>query len=266
MKRSTMDGCKWVRATLATIAVVGMAAGATACSAEDGTISTDDAVGAGLEIHFPVAYSAFDGTHTFKVPATVTGVKGVKWSASDPSMVDLEPNSNGTDVMITTKKAGAVDIIAKSGGLSGSARLTITQFPAQMWEDGNDRYNNGIVWERKKDGKRGGQAKTIACTTCHGKTDGNGDIEHTPTQTAGYTDADLITIFTQGKKPPGVEQRIMPFDRWNKLHQWQMTDNERNGLVVYLRALTPKAQGVVDFGMGHGGGGKGGWRDGGASK
>lgn len=237
-----------VKRTVAAAAILGAA---SACSAPASSDLSADAVGASLEVHFPVAYSAYDGKHTFKLPATVTGVKGVKWSASDPSMVDLEPNSNGTDVMITMKKAGAVDIIAQSGNLSGSARLTITQFPPEMWDDGSDRYNNGIVWQRGPDGKRGGQNKQLACTNCHGKTDSSGDIEHTPTQTGGYSDTDLITIFTQGKKPAGVPQRIMPIERWSKLHQWQMTDNERNGLVVYLRSLTPKEQGAVDFG-GHG--------------
>lgn len=238
-------------------------AAAVACSGPAAEVDSDD-VTAALEIKFPTAYSAFDGKHTFKLPAAVDGVKGVRWSASDPSMVDLEPSANGSTVMITMKKAGEVDIIAKSGALTGRSHLTINEYSPDAWDDGNDRYNNGIVWERNKDGSRGGKNATLACSNCHGKTDGNGDIEHTPMQTGGYSAQDLITIFTKGQKPAGVAQRIMPAERWNKLHQWQMTDSERDGLVVYLRSLTPKSQGPVDFG----GRGKGGGRDrdGGASK
>jgi hypothetical protein len=234
-----------------------------ACSAPAEDASANGALTSGtLQIQFPVAYSANDGQHSFKLPAMVEGVGGIQWSASDPSVVDFEPNSNGSQVMMTTRKAGIVTITARAGNLVGTARLTVTQAPPQLWEDGKDRYNNGIVWERKPDGQRGGQNKQLACTNCHNKAaqgNGSGDIEHTPTQTAGYSDQDLVMIMTQGTKPPGIPNRVMAFDRWTKLHRWQMTENEKNGLIVYLRSLTPESQGPVDFG----GGGHGKW-DGGA--
>jgi hypothetical protein len=70
-------------------------------------------------------------------------------------------------------------------------------------------------------------------------------------QTGGYTDDELVTIFTKGVKPDGVPQRIMPFTQWHKIHQWAMDDYAVKGIVVYLRTLEPKSQGAVDFG-GHG--------------
>ena len=220
-----------------------------------------------LDVLFSPAYSAHDGEHEFKIPLSVTGVKNVKWSASDPDMVDLEPQSNGI-VMVTTRKAGTVTITAKNGSLAGSTELTITEATAEEWEAGNARYNNGIVLKRgeRRDGGGGGwdaapnpERQQAACTNCHAK--GKEDVEHTPMQTGGYSDEELVDIFTKGKKPAGAEQRIMPLERWQKIHQWTMDELAVKGLVVYLRSLEPKSQGPIDFG-GRGGGGKGG-RDGG---
>jgi hypothetical protein len=220
--------------------------------------------GGKLQIHFPVMYSAYDGTHTFQIPATVGGVSGVTWSASDMSMVDIEAAPDGGDVMITIKKAGMVTIRATAGGLAGEAPLTITQFTPAQWDSGSSRYNNGIsLSDLHMNPALAPERKMLACTNCHGAS--GMDIEHTPMQTGGYSDQDLVTIFTMGQKPPGVPQRIMPYDMWHRIHQWVMTDEEKTGLVVYLRALTPTPQGPVDFG-GHGmwGGGMGWWhRDGG---
>ncbi len=43
-------------------------------------------------------YSAYDGVHTFQVPAVVNGLDAsqiaISWSASDPSMVKLETDSH----------------------------------------------------------------------------------------------------------------------------------------------------------------------------
>lgn len=231
-----------------------------ACTAPMGDAGSSEAASTGsndLEILFSPAYSAFDGQHEFKVPAKVDGVKNVKWSASDPSMVDFDPQPDGT-VIITTRKAGKVTITAKNGGLSGTSELTITQATPEEWEAGNERYNNGVVLERRR-GDGGGsreQAKQAACTNCHGP--GSNDVEHTPMQTGGYTDEELVDIFTKGKKPAGVEQRIMPAERWSKIHQWSMTELATKGLVVYLRSLEPKSQGPVDWkGRGGHGGGRG---------
>ena len=218
--------------------------------------SDPGANGAQLSVLFPTMYSSFDGVHSFQVPAVVDGIKGATWSASDPSVVQLDPSADGASVMMTTKKAGQVTITATAGGITGSASLTVASTTSDLWDIGNKRYNNGIVppprdhdagWGAPMDG---GVRMMQACANCHAN--GAQDIEHTPEQTAGYSDADLIMIMTQGMKPAGVPQRIMPFDRWHMIHQWVMTDDEKNGLVVYLRALMPESQGpVVDWG-GHG--------------
>jgi len=251
---------------LAATCISVLASALYACSgAGDGAGSSESAsTDAELEIHFDTMYSAFDGQHDFKLPAVVTGVKKVKWSVSDPSIASIETQSDGS-AMISVLKAGTVDIIAKAGSVSGKAPLTITESQDNEWEAGNQRYNNGTVLQRPAKGDRDGggggggdgggggffKDKQLSCTNCHGAgaDKGSGDVEHTPTQTAGYSDEELITIFTKGQKPAGVPQRVMMDKaRWSKLHQWQMDEYAVKGIVVYLRSLEPKSQGDVDFG------------------
>lgn len=231
-----------------------------ACSSPEATGSSESAntEGEALEIQFPKMYSTFAAGHEAKVPAIVTGVSKVKWSVSDPDMADIETQSDGS-AMITVRKGGTVTIKAKAGGLTGEAQLVITEAKEGEWEAGDARYNNGKVLERgkgKRDGGSGGgggmpseEFKQQTCVSCHAKGGGESDdVEHTPMQTAGYSDAELISIFTEGKKPAGVEQRIMPAERWKKIHKWTMDEFAVKGIVVYLRTLEPKSQGPVDFG------------------
>lgn len=166
----------------------------------------------GVSIKFNPMYSGYDGVHTYQVPAVVDGVDpaSVVWGASDPSMVQFDPYVTG--IMITTKKAGNVQIIATvtSGGTTkcGTAPLTITAFTSAEWDLGNARYNNmvplsttslltmfdasipdgGLDGSYSYDGGDSGTCMSLpagfsnpfdnppsACTNCHGPV-GNGQI------------------------------------------------------------------------------------------
>jgi hypothetical protein len=229
-----------------------------------------------LSIAFNPMYSGYDGVHTYQIPATITNGNGaaaptsVKWSASDSSMVDLAPASNGIDVMITTKKAGMVTIIATAGDAIGKAPLTIAGYTADQWTTGQTRYTAGTPTSLRMQLRNdGGADKYVQCTSCHGNAPGSPAIEHTPQQTGGFTDAELKGIFEMGQLPAadlmvplfGGEAQFMSF------HQWMVaSDDEANGLIAYLRSLTPMAQGMIDFGgRGRGDGGMGFPRDAGAT-
>jgi len=233
-----------------------------ACSSGEGAVGSGESSATGaqdLVIHFPKMYSAFDGQHEFKVPVAVDSVKSVKWSVSDPEIADIERQADGT-AMLTMRRAGTVTVLAKAGSLEGSAELVVTAAKDGEWEAGNQRYNNGVVLKRgegRRDGGGGGAPppsdparKQASCTNCHGGAGGaDADVEHTPMQTAGYSDQELIDIFTKGKKPAGVKQRIVNSkERWQRMHQWEMDEFAVKGVVVYLRSLEPKSQGEVDFG------------------
>jgi hypothetical protein len=210
-----------------------------------------------LIIPFSPMYSAYDGVHVFEVPAVVNGIlpSAVSWTASDSTMVDLDPfvdRSGAAGVMVTARQPGTVEIVAGAGGLCGRTTLNITAASPDDWAAGNARYNDGVVL-RPGPGALAG-TKDAACTNCHGDTATNGPfrtVAHTPEQTGGFSDSDLIQIFRNGMIPPGgyFDPSIVPLAQWQTFHRWQMTDQEAKGLVVYLRSLTPAPQkGSSNFG------------------
>jgi hypothetical protein len=290
----------WNRATvLATLSLIGIACGSSSPSGKPGTagsVGTAGTSGAGgaattagdcpksaLSILFNPMYSAYDGMHMFQLPAVVNGIDPtavqVAWSASDPSMVALEPDSTTGGVMITMQKAGNVSIVATTGGLCGVAPLSITAATPADWMSGSDRYNTGVVLNRiptmRGDAGAmmvdGGTTQDAKCTDCHGDTASAGPfktVQHTPEQTGGFSDDDLMNIFQMGVVPKGgyFDTTIVSYARWQTFHKWDVGDSAK-GLVVYLRSLTPAAQtGVPNFGGRYDGGvrdGGFGMRDGG---
>jgi hypothetical protein len=215
-----------------------------------------------LTILFNPMYSAYDGVHMFQLPAVVSGLDPtqvqIDWSASDPSMVALEPDPTTGGVMITMQKAGNVNIVASAGSLCGVAPLSITDATPADWMAGSDRYNNGVVLNRLPVGGRGRpDAGTdggvdAKCTDCHGDTAAGPfkTVQHTPEQTGGFSDADLINIFQNATVPKGgyFDTTIVSYAVWQSFHKWDVGDSAK-GLVVYLRSLTPAAQtGAANFG------------------
>lgn len=201
---------------------------------------------------FSPMYSAFDGEHEFKVPAIVNGYTGVEWSAEDPTMVELVKNGDN-GVMITTRKAGTTRIIARAGSLSGSAEIHITEANPADWTLGEQRYNNGVPLPAFDPMAAMGMGFSIpddlSCKNCHGGGAMALSVEHTPQQTGGYSDDDLIAIFTMGQKPPTAGWRSgIPMFIYSMLHTWQATAEEQKGVIVYLRSLEPASQGDIDFG------------------
>ena len=88
----------------------------------------------------------------------------------------------------------------------------------------------------------------LKCTNCHSSGAKYFEVQHTPTQIAQISDADVATIFTKGMKPASVAFRVLPKDlqpRYVEMHHWMATDAEIKGLIVYLRSLTPKGQGDI---------------------
>jgi hypothetical protein len=266
------------------VGVVAVAAGAglAACSSTSGGGATPcTSANNVLEVAFNPMYSAYEPSHKYQVPAIVNGISGsVSWSASDMSAVSLAPDPDTGGIMITVNSAGTgtVTITATAGGLCGTSVLNITPAMTTDWMIGSARYNDGTALHFGHGGVMeptdGGGGP--ACTNCHGATATDAgpfmDISHTPQQTGGFSDQDLINIILHGEVPgwdlttgaagPDAgyfDPSIISYKQWNNLHQWtDITSDEYQGIVVYLRSLTPASQnGTSDFG-GHGFGGDGG--------
>ncbi len=283
MKRRSIF--EWKICALACIAW----AGTTACSSGSGSSGSTGDVNAGggtgmgtcqgnLSLSFTPMYSAYDGTHTFQVPAIANGVSGaaVTWSASDPSMVTFEDDPTTGGTLITMQKAGQVTIQATAGDKCGTSLLTITAATPQDWDVGNQRYNSGYPLPNilangtpqiPADGSNPLEVpgQPPACTNCHGETATKSvfqTVSHTPEQTGGFSDDQLAGIFMNGVIPPGgyYDSSIVPQGIWQFFHKWtDITDAQKKGVIVYLRSLTPKPQGgKVDFQQIVGGGTPGG--------
>jgi hypothetical protein len=230
---------------------------------------TSSCTAGGLTVAFNPMYSAFidDGLHTFQIPAVVYGSNGtVTWTA-DESMVGLQADPDlPNEVMITILKAGMTNILVQSSdGKCGSAPLNISPATEDDWKIGNARYNDGTsvhlsaTASANDSGKSPLEVNTAsggpACTNCHGETATSGaftDVSHTPEQTGGFSDQDLINIFTKGQFPPGAyfDQTIVLYKVWQTWHKWSdITPDQYRGVIVYLRSLTPRPQkGKVNFG------------------
>src|SRR6476469_6603557 len=163
--------------------------------------------------------------------------------------MEEDPVTGG--VMSSTRKAGTVKIIARVGDMSGSADLTITEYDPSVREAGEMRYNNSIAIDAGMMALPGigDVPENASCANCHGEGAMFLDVQHTPEQTGGYSDEDLIHIFTEGYKPDvSMFHTRIPPQIYQRFHTWQATDEEKKGLVCWLRQFEPKPQGAFDFG------------------
>ena len=92
-----------------------------------------------------------------------------------------------------------------------------------------------------------------ACNICHTSGAKYFEIQHTPTQAARFSDEDMDVILSMGMKPAGIGFRVLPSmigsvtneELYADFHTWESTPEERKGLIVYLRSLTPEGQGDI---------------------
>lgn len=179
-----------------------------------------------------IAYSGFDGTHTFQIPVAVYNAgTDLTVTADDATAATvtptalLSPTKNGiTDAgkyfLVTTKKAGTITLTARTNGQSATSTITVTAYGTDRWTTGQQRYLTG----------EGGDPP---CTDCHAGTAG---IDHSPAALATVTDDAVGVTITTGVNPGGNTILI----DGKPGHTWTATDAELAGLVTYLRALAPK--------------------------
>jgi hypothetical protein len=213
-----------------------------------------------LTIVYPTMYSAYDGVHTFQVPAHVDGtaVELSGWTAIPATAVTFDPDPETGGVMITVQEAvPEITIAASAGPIGGTAPLYITEATPEDWERGEARYANGVEYDLpmlnfadliNPDWVPPEPPDNLACNNCHTTGAKYFEIQHTPTQIARLSNEDLITILTTGMKPQGVDFRVLPeaFEHlYVGFHTWEASEEDQLGLIVYMRSLTPAGQGDV---------------------
>jgi hypothetical protein len=217
----------------------------------------------GLALTYSPMYSAFveGGAHEAQVPVKLkdASLKGAKFTSSDTSVAVVTDTPEGA--LITVKKDGTTTISATLGDDSGNARLTVKKYTEAQWKTGSDRFSksdlaivpampNGAI-SLLALGQGGTRNANGACNTCHTAQARTLKIENTPLQIAGYSDEELITIFTMGKKPESnTMQTRIPAFAWGMFHAWTVTEEEKQGLIAFLRTQAPKASpATIDYGV-----------------
>jgi hypothetical protein len=190
-----------------------------------------------------VAFSGFDGEHTFVVPIAVYDADkdDLKVTLADPSaatvaQVELEKpvnddgiRDNGTYFFITIKKpTPAITLSATSKGRTAEAKINVTTYDTNRWVTGDTRYRTGNT-----------TANNPPCMQCHS---GGASIDHSPATMASAPDNQIALIITSGIKPgPSyISTNCSSCDKPGQAHRWTVTDQERDGLITYLRSLTPR--------------------------
>lgn len=180
-------------------------------------------------------YIGFDGSNTYTAPIIAVSNKGtVKWTLDDPSVASLDLASkdpaaegNGVNLMLTALKAGTTKLHAMDGTQTADASITVLTYTKVQYDAGKARY------------AKGPNEKNPACMECHAP--GKGP-DHTPTELDADTDEEIQNTFVTGKDPEG---RAIDYEGNFKTllngytHMWEVTPDEKVGLVAYLRALKP---------------------------
>jgi hypothetical protein len=251
-------------------------------------------------------WSVSDSTQAILAPESFNGSPGVLITVTG-----VGTGSDGGEGAL-----GQVTVIAtESDGSCGTSVLTITSDSEMDWTIGNARYNNdviitvtppgggmrtpdgGFVRPEAGAGVAVGDGGSIyerdggtACTNCHGPTATTGPyrmVSHTPEQTGGFSDTDLVGIFTQGMIPDGgyfdpavinpacdgggapvnlpdggtATCTELAYQTWSSFHRWaDITPDQYAGVIVYLRSIQPTTQNGspgANFGRGAGGGRRG---------
>ncbi len=176
------------------------------------------------------------GAEVFKVPLFTDLTGTLTWEVADPSLADVTPvdppedyvaakNAEPTKVpdiqfaMLTTKKAGSSKVLVKSAGKTAEAQLTVKTYTSAAYAVGQARYRTAADGARQP------------CAGCHEKPDG---ADHSPSWLALFDDDDVLSAIQTG---------VYASDKYEVNggnHKWTLTDEEKGGIMAYLRGLAPR--------------------------
>ncbi|HTU60509.1 MAG TPA: hypothetical protein VMF89_18790 [Polyangiales bacterium] len=258
-------------------------AGTEADAGDDEDAGIDTPVRAQL-IAFKPMYSAYDGVHRYQLTPSVPRAADdatdpvdpttVKWTV-DSTYVSIDPFPDlPLGVKLTTKRAGLTLVTVEATTRAGvrvrdEARLAITAVSPEAWEAGDQRFNVGtqVTWSPACSAPDelsfcmlpcatwNELPKTSACASCHNSTSSSPFvIEYTPTQTAGLSDDQLLSLFTQGARPnyTGFDSALLqeaeePRCLFSSFHVWEIDDVAARGVIAQLRAIPPRAIEALDI-------------------
>lgn len=246
---------------------------ALACCASEAE-QEDLAIDSVQLLPFPL-YSAFDGVHEYAVtPSIATAETGssdsdpvlassLRWDF-DRTFFERGQSTRPGTIKLITKRPGSSMVEVTGHSLSGAVitgrtRVLVSQAQAGEWQTGNTRYNSGeiVTWPpagqptaAPGEGTCGllftiQYAATAACSSCHNDTNPT-QADYTPSETALYSDEDLLRVVTQGTKLAGatflsfLRDISMPDCVFASFHTWELNEPEETGIIWKLRSIPPK--------------------------
>jgi hypothetical protein len=174
----------------------------------------------------PIGYTGTDGTTRFSVPFS-SNLKDVTWAVGDPLVAEIR-SANAPQVyaefgdswgLVDVLGAGPTMVTATSGSQSATAILVVTQYTQEQVAVGRKRYY-------EPDNPGGARQ---ACNDCHGSVQG---ADHSPLEMAYFPDDQVLKAIVDGKYDDGYVLQGVD-------HRWNLTDEEAQGIVPFLRSLAP---------------------------
>jgi hypothetical protein len=222
----------------------------------------NDTVVGTLTFVYSQYYSGFVEGKESTVPVLLKDAKlrtnPTTWDSTNKDVATVTSTPEGA--LVTVKKEGETKITAKQGDDSGAVKLTVTKYSAEEHAAGEARFSKSVLAINAPAGQAlnpillaspMGRNPDGACNTCHTSQAKLFKIENGPLQTSGYTEEEIIQIFTEGEKPDGARTQsdIPPF-LWGMFHAWNVTEGEKKGLVAYLRTQQPRpSPNPIDYGV-----------------
>ena len=176
------------------------------------------------------------GAEVFKVPLFTDLTGSVTWQVVDPTLAEVTAVAPPTDyteakqrepnkvpdlqfAMLTAKKAGSTKVVVAGGGKQAEAQLTVKAYTSAAYAVGQARY------------KTAGTDARQPCAGCHEKPDG---ADHSPSWLAFFEDDDVLAA---------IQTAVYASDKYevnNGNHKWNLTEDEKGGIMAYLRGLPPR--------------------------
>jgi hypothetical protein len=272
-----------------------LCAAVAGCGSSDDSSGGGGPIRANLIQFSPSMYSAFGGSQTYSLTPFVPAADpakmdsdpvvatSIKW-AVDTKIAKQEPfDAVPGAIKLTTTGTGSSTVSLTATTMSGAkiraeSKLNVSKASDEEWAKGDARYSGGqnIDFASMFRGMMGmmppagggvcglpfnimqNLPKEASCTNCHNTSASALAVEHTPMQTAGYSDDQLIAIFTQGMKPAGYQFNSIflkmlpqlggdPSCVYSMFHTWQIDEETKRGIVLKLRSITPMKQEAVDL-------------------
>jgi hypothetical protein len=182
-------------------------------------------------------YTGFDGINTYRAPVSIRVGEGARrqweWTSEDSSVAsvvavpspesfirsEFPSDAQAVFAMITAIKPGTTEIVATSGTKHFKASVVVTSYTVEQVNIGRKRY-----WTS------GSGLSATACASCH---EGLNGVDNTSSVIAASRDANLLPAVLEGVYADGAKLILSS-------HKWQLTDEEKMGILPFLRSQPPK--------------------------